>query len=599
MKKIFTIAFLLMASNIFAQKNIDFSNKNFPKQQTKLIQAKLALKQGNLFLDDKNYKKALANYQNAYDFNSQNADLNYKMGYCYLQLKQKKYGLDYLKKAAQLYDEMPDYLKYALARSNHLNYNFEAAQVLYSKLYNASDDGIFTKYMSECVAGMKLVENKIDNVIVKNMGTAINSEFNEYSPYVLFDGNLYFTASGNRLGAEYFDDDIYCSKKNDSTWMQAKRLGKPINTNGNDVILGCDNAKKIMYIYSDENNGDIFYSQNDKLEWSEPLRLDPEIISADLETEPVFSADGNTIYFLSDREGSLGEKDIFYANKKGNGSWTSPQNLGNNINTMYDEQSLFMKDDTLYFASEGHNSMGGYDIFYAVKQADGTFSSPVNMGYPINTPADDLYLSIVDENRKLLSSDREGTYGLSDIFLVQKLKPFIPEPDTVEVVAEKEEEPVKMIFVHNFTFPVDKTQNPEAYPTLDSIADFMLNEPDAELLIIGYTDESGSKQYNHNLSLKRAEFAQKYLISKGVDASAMKVEGRGEDNPIAVSKNKQRKYVLKSFDYNRRVEFIVTKQGEKSNLVVKPVPVPEEFKATYSKGKTDVWYSEESGDGIK
>lgn len=582
MRLLFTLFIFFSVTGTFAQKNIDFSAKNFPEKTYELEKIKSSIKKGNILFNQQNYRAAIEYYKEAYKFNPDNAEISHKLGFCCLELKIDSFGLNYLKNAQNLYDDTPKLLKFDLARSYHLNCKFNEAIALYTELYKETEDQIFAKYISECEAGKELIENPINDIEIKNLGNSINSEFNEYSAYILFDNNLYFTSSRSEIDFRGKDDDIFYSVKTDTAWLKAENIQKPINTLGNDAIIGADNQQKIIYLYSDENNGDIFYSTFNDTVWSEPLRFYREIISENIETEPVFSKDGKKLYFLSNRKGTLGEKDIFFSEKDETGSWTTPLNLGHNINTIYDEQSLFLLGDTLFFASKGHNTMGGYDIFYTIKEKNGKFSNPVNIGYPINTPSDDLFF-FVNQNNSLLSSSRLGTYGQSDIFSIEGVQIMITTQTDTTSNTEEELNPilkpaVSLVFVQNISFEINKYENPDAYPTLDKIADFLIENPEARISIFGYTDSQGREEYNKQLSEKRAEFVKGYLLSKGVSKESFTIEGKGEANQISMNKDENENYIWESLQYNRRVEFVVTKQGENSQLVVVQVDVPEKYK---------------------
>ena len=175
-----------------------------------------------------------------------------------------------------------------------------------------------------------------------------------------------------------------------------------------------------MYLYkSDENDGGIYESKLVGNEWSKPTPLGSSINSEYWETHANQSADGRTIAFVSDRPGGFGGRDIWFVRKLPNGNWTKPQNLGEPINTEYDEETPYLHPDgkTLYFSSVGHKSMGGFDIFKSTLNKDLTWSAPVNIGYPINTVSDDLFFTpTVSGNNALFSSYRDEGKGDYDIY---------------------------------------------------------------------------------------------------------------------------------------------------------------------------------------
>ncbi len=151
------------------------------------------------------------------------------------------------------------------------------------------------------------------------------------------------------------------------------------------------------------------------------------------ETHATLSADGKTLYFVSDRPGGMGGRDIYRSVKLPNNEWSKALNVGTPINSEYDEDSPFFHPDgkTLYFSSNGDQSMGGFDIFFSKKNVDGTWGNPLNMGYPLNTVGDDVYFSTtIDGKKGYYSSSHEGGLGREDIYSI-KLDTAIIEPVSI------------------------------------------------------------------------------------------------------------------------------------------------------------------------
>jgi len=164
--------------------------------------------------------------------------------------------------------------------------------------------------------------------------------------------------------------------------------------------------------------------------WADPIKLNENINSPFLESSTSLSGDLNTLYFSSNREGGFGGKDIYMSRKLADGEWGEAENLGHNVNTEEDEDGPFIHPDgiTLYFSSEGHNSMGGFDIFRSIRSGN-DWTRAENIGYPINTADDDLYFtSTADGKRAYFSSARAGGYGNQDIFVVHTTEDFGKSP---------------------------------------------------------------------------------------------------------------------------------------------------------------------------
>jgi Tol biopolymer transport system component len=220
----------------------------------------------------------------------------------------------------------------------------------------------------------------------------------------------------------YFED-IYTAEFSNEKWGKAKSIGSNINTAGHEatVNLSADGLK--LLIYRDNNgNGNLFLSEYKNKEWTIPEYIGAPINTSAWESHACFSADNRILYFVSDRSGGLGGRDIYKCLRLPNGNWGPAENLGATINTPYDEDGVFIHPDgkQIFFSSKGHNSMGGFDIFSSViNDENGFWSTPLNIGYPVNTPDDDVfYITTADGRRAFFSSDKEGGFGEKDIYMI-------------------------------------------------------------------------------------------------------------------------------------------------------------------------------------
>jgi dipeptidyl aminopeptidase/acylaminoacyl peptidase len=195
-----------------------------------------------------------------------------------------------------------------------------------------------------------------------------------------------------------------------------------------DNLLSPKTDKKQIFVSKTENgNSDIFSIafKNNKtkgvLEWSDLEKLSENVNSKSSETNACVSPDGSTLYFVSNRDGGYGGKDIWASEKQSGGAWGKPYNLGPQVNTSSDEECPFIMTDnaTLYFSSKGHNSMGGFDIFTSTLSDEGLWTQTENIGFPINTPLDDLFF-IMSPNEKnaYYSSTKNNGIGNNDIYLI-------------------------------------------------------------------------------------------------------------------------------------------------------------------------------------
>ncbi len=266
----------------------------------------------------------------------------------------------------------------------------------------------------------------------KNMGEAINSAFDEYFPAITADDQTFLYTRNNRTENTPLQEDFLVSKKTNGVWLPSTLLGNGINTPGNEGAPSISADGQILFFiacaeidgsYGPNRKGygscDIFYSQKVGSKWSRAYNLGSVINSNYWETQPSFSADGKTLYFVSNRPGGYGGSDIWYSTLKEDGSWGTPLNIGKKINTAGKEESVYIHPDgkTLYFSSNGHIGMGKLDIYVVRKNDNDEWGTPVNLGYPINTYNDENSLLVNGAgNLAYFASSREGGFGGLDLY---------------------------------------------------------------------------------------------------------------------------------------------------------------------------------------
>ncbi len=399
------------------------------------------LRQANEYFRDGVGTFAMARdlYLFAHQYNNDNPVLNYRIGICYLFTDDKYEALKYLRKAYDINPDLTPDIHYYLGRAYHLVLDFEKAKEHYLEardLYAGTGEVnlVLTvdKLIGECENGKSIVEHP-KRVIITNLGDSINSMLDDYLPvFAEHDSLLYFTSrrsysekqKRNPYDNKYFED-VYSSRLGNGGWQQAEILSKNINTKHNDAVLGISHDGYSLYIYRGlKNGGDIYVSTFNakKKVWKKPKALSRKINSKQAEGSLFFTASGDTMYFVSANEAlTHGGKDILVSVKNEKGKWQLPKNLGSLLNTPYDEEGIYLNPggDQLWFSSRGHNSMGGYDVFHSVKLDDGTWSDPENIGYPINTPDDDLFFrESANGKYGYYSTIREGGRGARDIYKV-------------------------------------------------------------------------------------------------------------------------------------------------------------------------------------
>lgn len=429
------LGFLMLSTFAFGQ-NVNFEKANFPGKED---QFKEALK--NLKAGDKLYQASTPNYRNALNyfkgvnrFNPNNAMLNFKLGDCYFHIKDYKKATEHLEKAKTLDDKVDFRLNFILSKCYHMDYKFDEAIELLIKFRQTLDPKTITEYekkidkeINECKTGKALVANPV-RVYITNLGTNVNSKYPDYSGVINADKTtLYFTSMRpNTTGGgmderrgQYFEDIYYTQKDSLGQWGKAVNPGKPLNSNNHDAVVGLSPDAQQIYIYKGETNGgDIFSSKLDGDLWQKPESLGKNINTPFHESSASFSYDFLTIYFVSNRPDGYGGHDIYKSKKDSKGKWGFAENLGGDINTPYEEASIFALPDgkTFYFSSKGHNTMGGYDIF-KITYDNGKWSEPVNLGYPVNTTGDDVFFSIsADGKYGYYASRRNDSYGSFDLY---------------------------------------------------------------------------------------------------------------------------------------------------------------------------------------
>lgn len=367
---------------------------------------------------------------------------NFEAGHIHIQTIGKELAVKYF---MRVYRQDPDYrfdIEYWIAKSYQFGLDFDNA-LRYYNLYKEKlakkanyqgrdkvDMASVDRSIKECENGKRMVSTPKEFSIV-NIGREINSEFDDYGPVLSErEDEIVFTSRrrDDNLNQNVFEDnlpyeDIFIAKKSGNTWAFASNIGDKVNTLYHESSLALSADGNTLFIYNDINGGDILFCERQPDgTWGSPVPL-PGIINSSFQEKSIsISKDEKTLYFTSNRPGGLGGTDIYRATKDSKGHWSNVKNLGPRINTPLNDDGPFIDYDgvTLYFSSQGHNGMGGYDIYqstYDSKSDD--WSEPENLGYPINTPDNEVYfITSADGKRAYYSSVREDGMGYTDIYVV-------------------------------------------------------------------------------------------------------------------------------------------------------------------------------------
>ena len=410
------------------------------------------IERNSLLLIDRFYKLSLKVVDKLLEKDPENPNYNYRKGFAIIRSNYNfENALQYFLVAENNVSKSYDMFSpkdnsahvdtyFYLGHCYHLKQDIEKARFYYEKFLSNNDKSseLYKKTqlaLIQCDVAEELLklDKKYDIV---NLGSNVNTENTEYCPVVSLDGqSIYFTSSRLRednsntdfINPEtdnYLEDVYVTNKQENGEWGKAKLLDFSMPDQNDAILALSPDGKRIYFYRGDIGNGDILYSDFNDSKLNKASSLKTKGINTDAwETHISFSPDGRTKYFVSDREGGYGGRDIYKVEKLPNGEWGNPENLGPKINTSFDEDSPFIAIDnnTLYFASNGAKSMGGFDIFVSTLN-NGEWSEPINLGYPLNSTGDDIYYSTTaDGYTGYLSSIRTGGKGEKDIYQVKNI----------------------------------------------------------------------------------------------------------------------------------------------------------------------------------
>ncbi|MBN1197930.1 MAG: PD40 domain-containing protein [Bacteroidales bacterium] len=364
------------------------------------------------------------------------------------ELRDVEGAIDFYDQAVQFLPDMDYNLYVILGNLKLMMGRYAEAKGNYEKYLSYNKGPANRRWQTEenilrCDFGMEMMAHPVP-FDPHNLGDSINTRHDEYINAISSDKQtLYFT---RRLPtsvivettSDAIEEDFYRSTVSDTAWRKAVNLGPPINTRGNEGAISISPDGQLLFFAACQREDgygscDIYWSWKMGDRWSVPRNLGPVVNSEAWDSQPSFSSDGETLYFASKRGGGKGSSDIWKTKLLPAGDWTAPVNLGDSVNTSGEEQNPFIHpdDQTLYFASKGHPGMGGLDLFYTRKNPDGSWRNPVNLGYPINTYADEITL-IVNSTGDIayISSDKLGGKGRQDIYSFPLYKEAQPNPVT-------------------------------------------------------------------------------------------------------------------------------------------------------------------------
>jgi len=361
-------------------------------------------------------------------------------GTCYLNMPDKQENaIAYFEKAQKLKPDMRD-IEFALGKAYFVNYRFDEAidhfnRAVEGKVTSSVNLEEIPRLIEHCKNGIKIMEGYDERWYkLTNLGASVNTEFDEYVPLVSFEeSTMFYTYKGKRSTGgmrnlfgepdpegQYFEDIFSCKRVADS-WTGAAGVPGLLNSSWDDAAMAISPDGQKLFVYKIEKGGDIYVANLKRKNWVAPVQLEGEINSKHWEGHASMAVDGKTMYFSSDRPGGFGGKDLYKATLQSDDTWGDIENLGNKINTEFDDDAPFIhaNGELLYFSSKGHNSMGGYDIFFS-KLEQKSWQKPTNIGHPVNTPNDDLHYVVTPSGKKAyFSSSRKGGQGGQDLYEIE------------------------------------------------------------------------------------------------------------------------------------------------------------------------------------
>ena len=631
------------------------------------VEAKTYVQLGDVYYTAKNYTLSASNYLTAYstlkNFKKKDAQFIYKLGMSYVndgKDSSEIKGIKYLTKALEL-DPLVDFMApvgmYLAYKSlgdfdnavKWLDYTLDKFSL------NTAQKELIIKWKKQTIANkeqlqagalLKLTPEKVE---VVNLGSKINGMEADYFPSVTADESmLLFTSTrvgstGGKNKEGVNDEDLWYSLKTvDGKWSAPQNFGTPVNTkNNNGIASFTGDGQFVVCGRCNEPDGygscDIYGATLTGNTWNTPINLGAVINSKSWDAQVSITVDGKTLVWSSNREGGYGDQDLWMSKRNEKGFWTEAKNLGKTINTVGNEYSPFLHPDgkTLYFSSNNHSPrIGGIDIYKSTLNENGTWTTPENLGFPINTEFDDLYYVQTPSGLKgYFASDREGGLGQYDIYEIiypqekkSSLITFVgyvidevtglpieanikvEDIDSNTVVGEyvsnsvtgkfvviltpgrnysmtvskenflfysenfnvsdtavfqeiKKEvkmqkiEEGKKIVLNNIFFQTGKSELTESSALeIGKLYDLLIQNPKINVEISGHTDNVGGDAENMKLSFDRAKVVVEALITKGIPTERMIAKGYGKTQPIALNDTPENKQL------NRRTEFKILGQ---------------------------------------
>lgn len=409
--KLILTTLLLLPAVVFAQPDDRIAREHFKKT---------------------NYLFAIPEYKTLLKVERENADYNYELALCYLRTNcDRTMAIPYLERACKQ-SKYPADAKYQLAIAYTYQYDWDkaiGAMEEYKAKATGKDKEKAIKMIEQFNEAKAMTAVPI-NVTFSNI-KEVNTEYPDYYPFVTTDEKfMYFTTRRPETKTQkqdydgYFSAESYLSTYDGEKFTYGKNMGNKVNSKYDDQIVGASGTGELLFFYSNaiETYGALYKLTKQSGGWKKEKFTETVEGEKTIETAGCINADENTILFSSNRPGGKGGYDLWMLRKLPNGMWAEPQNLGDGINTEADEDFPSLQSDgvTLFFSTNGRGGMGGYDLFKTVwNPEDNSYTTPQNIGYPLNTPYDERTISFGEDGKHAyISTWRSEGKGDLDIYRV-------------------------------------------------------------------------------------------------------------------------------------------------------------------------------------
>jgi Tol biopolymer transport system component len=397
---------------------------------------------GELYFQEKNYEGALEEFSKLEPAFPDEQELLFRIAICSMYKPGgNEKSLACFKKVDRNKYKKFDYAFY-YGKSLHLNAQFDSAIVQLTAYIDQGKNKAFKAEAEKIIRwcnNSKTIKPGHTEIKITNLDTVVNTSANEYVPIISPDESmLIFTYRGERsMGGlqqpiinpdnpvgEYYEDIFYSAKDSIGRWKTPEPIPGSINTRANEACISLTPDGQTLFVFesTEEDEGAIYESILEGTEWSRPTKITGEINSPSWEGSISVTADGKTAIFSSERPGGKGGKDLYMATLDASGNWKNVRNMGDSINTIYDEDAPYIhpSGEFLIFSSTGHNSMGNYDIFISNISNDTVYSKANNLGAPLNTPGNDVFYMLTADGKKgYYSSAKTDGKGGQDIYVVE------------------------------------------------------------------------------------------------------------------------------------------------------------------------------------